>query len=160
MTSATRLLTVTCAVGSALAAGAFLTFSTFTMSGLKRLPPSQGAAAMQSINRQATTPLFMLVLFGTGLACLVLGIQSARHLDEPFAVHRLVACAIYVVGVVVLTGAYHVPRNDMLASFDPNSAEGMAYWATYLREWVPMNHVRTVAPLISSIVLAMSLTST
>ena len=159
MTSPTRILTVVCAVGAATAAGAFLTFSTFTIAGLRKLPASDGAAAMQSINRQATTPLFMLVLFGTGLACLVLGVRSARHLDEPFATQRLIACAIYFVGVVVLTVVYHVPRNDMLASFDPNSADGIAYWHTFLRQWVPMNHIRTAAPLVSSVMLALSLTA-
>ena len=40
---------------------------------------------------------------------------------------------------------------------DPNSAEGMAYWAVYLREWVRMNHVRTVAPLLSAVLLILSL---
>ncbi len=159
MTPSTRILTIVCAVGAATAAGTFLTFSTFTMSGLKKLPASEGAAAMQSINRQATTPLFMLVLFGTGVACLILGVQSARRLGEPFATPRLIACAIYFVGVVVLTVAYHVPRNDVLASFDPNSAEGIAYWHTYLRQWVPMNHVRTAAPLVSSIILAFTMTA-
>lgn len=157
MTSTTRILTLACAVGAGTAAGAFLTFSTFTMAGLERLRPSEGAAAMQSINRQATTPVFMLVLFGTGAACVVLGIQSARHLDEPFAWHRLVACAVYLVGVVVLTVAYHVPRNDMLDGFDPNSPEGIAYWHTYVRQWKPMNHVRTIAPLVSSVLLGLSL---
>ncbi len=158
MTTYTRALTIITAVGAATAAGAFLTFSTFTIGGLKRLPPSQGAAAMQSINRQALTPVFMLVLFGTGVACLLLGVDSVRNLDEVFAKHRLIASAIYLVGVVALTIGYHVPRNDLLAAVDPNSNEGIAYWATYLNEWVRMNHVRTVAPLVTSVILAITLT--
>lgn len=154
----TRALTIACAVGAAAAAGAFLTFSTFTIGGLKRLRPAQGAAAMQSINRQATTPVFMLVLFGTGLACLLLAIDSASHIDAPFAKQRILACTIYLVGVVALTVGYHVPRNNRLAAIDPSSDDGAAYWATYLNEWVMMNHVRTAAPLVTAVILAFTLT--
>ena len=42
-------LTILCAIGAATAAGAFFTFSDFTIAGLKRLRPAQGAAAMQAI---------------------------------------------------------------------------------------------------------------
>ena len=157
MSTYTRALTIISAVGAATAAGAFFTFSTFTMGGLKRLPPSQGVAAMQSINRQAPTPLFMLLLFGTGATCLLLGIDSVRDIDSLDAKPRLVASAAYLIGVVALTIGYHVPRNDLLANVDPNSADGIAYWATYVKEWVRMNHVRTIAPLETSIILVLTL---
>jgi len=157
MSAYTRALTIISAVGAATAAGAFLTFSTFTIGGLKRLPPSQGLAAMQSINKQAPTPIFMLVLFGTGGACLLLGIDTVRHFDSGFAEYRLAASAIYLVGVVALTIGYHVPRNDLLAAVDPNTNEGITYWATYLNGWVRMNHVRTAAPLATSVILALTL---
>lgn len=157
MTTLTRVLTAVSAIGAATAAGAFLTFSTFTVAGLKRLPPSDGAAAMQSINREATTPGFMLVLFGTGLACLALAIASAQDFDAPFVKQRLAASGLYLVGVVGLTIGYHVPRNDRLDGVDPNSAAGVAYWGTYLEQWIPMNHVRTVAPLVTAAVLIRTL---
>ncbi len=157
MSTFARTMAVICAVGAGMNAGAFFTFSTFTIEGLKRLPPSQGAAAMQAINKEAPTPLFMLLLFGTGAACLVLGIYAALHLDDSVSKYQLIACVLYIVGVVVLTGVYHVPRNDKLDGFDPNSAEGIAYWATYLKEWVRANHVRTIAPLVSAVLLAASL---
>jgi uncharacterized membrane protein len=157
MSSLTRVLTIVGAIGSAVAAGAFMTFSTFTIGGLRRLAPSEGASAMQSINRQATTPLFMLVLFGTAATCVGLAVQAVRHPDEPFRTHRLVACAAYLIGVVGLTVGYHVPRNDLLAAVDADSADGLRYWATYLDEWVRMNHVRTVVPMVTSVVLTLSL---
>lgn len=152
-----RTLTILCAVGAATAGGALFTFSTFTIEGLKRLPPAQGAAAMQAINKQAPTPLFMLILFGTGAACVALGARAALNLDDPASVYQLIACALYVFGVVVLTVVYHVPRNERLDALDPNSAEGIAYWATYLKEWVRMNHVRTIAPITAAILLTISL---
>ena len=157
MSPVVRTLTILCAVGAAMAAGALFTFSTFTIGGLKRLPPEQGAAAMQAINKQAPTPLFMLLIFGTGAACLGLGVRAALHLGDGAATYQLAAAALYVVGVVLLTIGYHVPRNDRLDAVDPHSADGIAYWATYLREWVRMNHVRTVAPLVAAVLLTMSL---
>ena len=152
------ILTIVCAVGSATAAGAFFTFSDFTMRGLKRMSPAQGAAAMQAINKAAPSPLFMLLLFGTGAACLALIVQSAMHLDDPGSTTRLIAGAIYVVGVVLTTIGYHVPRNNRLDRLDPDGPEGADYWIVYLREWIPMNHVRTIAPLITAVMLTDSLT--
>lgn len=152
-----QALVILCAVGTATVAGTFFTFSTFTIKGLARLAPAQGAATMQEINKEAPTAPFMLLLFGTGAACLVLVVHAALHLQEPAALYHLAAGALYLVGVILMTGTYHVPRNNILESLDPASAEGMAYWATYLTEWVRMNHVRTIAPLISSILLALSL---
>jgi uncharacterized membrane protein len=152
-----QTLTIICAVGSGMAAGTFFTFSTFTMAGLKRLAPAQGAAAMQAINQEAPTPLFMLLLFGTGAACLGLMIYAALHLQDSASKYQLIAGALYIVGVVLVTVGYHVPRNNMLDGLDPNSAEGIAYWATYLEEWVRMNHVRTIAPLVAAVLLTISL---
>lgn len=157
MSSFVRTMTIICAVGAGMNAGVFFTFSTFAINGLKRLAPAQGAAAMQAINKEAPTPLFMLLLLGTGAACLVLGIQAAQNLGDPASRYRLIACVLYIVGVVVLTAGYHVPRNNRLDAFDPNSAEGIAYWGTYLKEWVRMNHVRTVAPLVATVLLTVSL---
>ena len=152
-------LTILCAVGAAAASGAFFTFSDFTMAGLKKLPPAQGVAAMQAINKAAPSPLFMLLLFGTGAACIALMVTSALHFGEPGSTLRFTAGAIYVAGVVLTTVGYHVPRNNRLERLDPESSEGADYWAVYLKEWVTMNHLRSIAPLVSAVMLAMSLTA-
>jgi uncharacterized membrane protein len=152
-------LTIICAVCAAAAAGAFFTFSDFTMAGLRRLRPAQGAAAMQAINKEAPSPLFMLLLFGTGAACLALMLKAALHLDEPGSAMRLIAGGVYVAGVVLTTIGYHVPRNNRLDRVDPESIEGTDYWAIYLKEWVRMNHVRTITPLVTAVLLVVSLTA-
>ena len=64
------VLTLFAALGCALMAGAFFAFSSFVMPALRRLPATQGIAAMQSINVLAVTPIFMTALFGTAAACL------------------------------------------------------------------------------------------
>ena len=84
---------------------------------------------MQSINRYAPNPLFMAALLGTAAACLPLGVSTVRHLDEPANPHLLTGSGLYLAGVV-LTVAYHVPRNDAMALLDPDAA-----WHIYLHDW-------------------------
>ena len=94
---------------------------------------------MQSINRAAPTPLFMLALFGTAVACVVLGVWSLLDLDRDGAWLVVAGCALYLVTIVV-TGVYHVPRNNALLATDDPSA-----WTAYAGPWVAWNHLRTLA---------------
>jgi uncharacterized membrane protein len=57
MTGVLYAATLATALGCGLVAGVFFAFSSFVMPALKRLPPAQGIAAMQSINKLAVTPL-------------------------------------------------------------------------------------------------------
>jgi uncharacterized membrane protein len=150
-------LTLATAVGAGLNGGFFFAFSNGVMSALGRLRPSEGAAAMQAINITVINPLFMTALFGTGVACLVLIGWGIADLDEPYAGWLIAAGAIYLVGIIGLTGGYHVPRNNALARVDPASPEGERVWRTYLVEWTRMNHVRTVAGLGAAALLAVAL---
>ena len=70
------VLTLLSALGCGLMGGVFFAFSTFVMRALARLPPAQGIAAMQSINVAAITPSFMLALFGTAAACVLVAASS------------------------------------------------------------------------------------
>ena len=72
---------------------------------------------MQSINRAAPTPLFMLALIGTAVACVVLGVWSLLDLDRDGAGLRVAGCAVYLATLIV-TGVYHVPRNNALEATD------------------------------------------
>ena len=144
-------------MSSAMAAGAFFDFSTFAIRGLRKLSPSEGARAMQKINEEAPSPLFMLLVFGTAVLCIGVGIHASVTLAGTNLVLRLVGAAVYVLGVAVLTIVYHVPRNDRLAALEATSPEGVSYWSQYLSEWVSLNHVRTIAPLITAFLFLLSL---
>jgi len=150
-------LTLATAVSAGLVGGVFFAFSNFVMKALGRLRPAEGAAAMQSINITVLTPAFMTALFGTGLACLVLIGWGFADLDEPYAGWLIAAGAIYLIGEIALTGAYHVPRNNALARVDPESEEGARIWRAYVVEWTRMNHARTAAGLAASALLAVAL---
>ena len=154
----TEYLTIAALVGAGLNAGVFFSFSTFTMSGLKRLSPAMGAAAMQEINREAPKPPLMILMFGTALVSLALIlVQAGDFAAEVSARYQVAAGVIFIISVIMLTGMYHVPRNDRLDRLDPESTQGQSYWQTYGREWTRMNHVRTIAPAVAAILPAISL---
>lgn len=148
---------VAAAVACGLMAGIFYTFSTFAMDGLRRLPGPEGMRAMQEINITAVMPPLMIALFGTALLSLVAGIMAIVDWADAASIYVVVAAALYLIGVVVVTAAFHVPRNNRLANMDADTDEGVAYWRTYDRQWTLGNHVRSAAPLVSSVLFVLAL---
>ncbi len=144
-------LLVAAAIASALNAGIFFDFSTFAMQGLRALPPKQGLMAMQSMNVTAVRPPLMIAMFGTAVLTIVVAILAIGDLGEDWAKWALAGAVVFVVSIVVLTGTFHVPRNNWLAEVDPDAPNAAERWETYAREWTAGNHVRTVAPLLSAI---------
>jgi uncharacterized membrane protein len=140
-------------IGCGVVAGVFFAFSGFVMPALGRLPASQGVAAMQAINVTAVTPPLMIALFGTAALCLVIAAEATRSWGTPGAALRLLAALLYLVGVVGVTMAFNVPRNDALAALDPQGTQAATYWNTYLREWTTWNSVRTIASGAAAIAL-------
>ena len=149
-------LTVITALGCGLNAGVFFAFSAFVMHALRRLPPAQGIAAMQSINVTAVTPAFMTALFGSAVACVPLIIAGISTWDESFGPYLAAGGGLYLAGTIAPTIAYHVPRNDALARVDPESSEGASYWARYLAEWTRWNHLRGGAALAAAALLTVA----
>jgi uncharacterized membrane protein len=145
------------ALGCGLNAGVFFAFSAFVMPALKRLPPAQGIAAMQSINKLAVTPAFMAALFGTAVACLGLVGWAAISSGERPAVLMIAGGALYLVGTIGVTIACNVPLNDGLATLLPQSADAAGRWEEYVTKWTAWNHVRTVAALAAAAVLTTAL---
>ena len=143
-------LTLTAALGCAVMSGLFFAFSNFIMQALDRLPGTQGMAAMNSINVAILTPLFMLAFMGTAVVCVAVGVVSVFRLDEHDGPYLLAGSLLYLVGAVLLTMGYHVPRNEALERTDPADPSAPALWDRYMAEWVPLNHVRTVACLAAT----------
>lgn len=157
MSPSRTALMLVAALGCGAMGGVFFAFSAFVMRGLGRLPVPQGIAAMQSINVTAVTPPFMLALFGTAAACVVLAVSSGSRWGEPGASAGLAGCLLYLIGTILVTIAFNVPRNDALAAVDPRSAEGARLWADYLRTWTAWNHVRTAAALAAATLITWAL---
>ncbi|MDB5673341.1 MAG: integral rane protein-like protein [Sphingomonas bacterium] len=150
------VLTLLCALGAAVVGGFFFAFSTMVMRALGALPASNAVAAMQSINVVAVRCLLMPAMFGTALACLILGGASLVRWGSPGAPWLLAGCAIYLIGVVGVTMAFNVPLNDTLAAVDPTSAAAAELWRGYLPNWTAWNHVRTVTGVISATALVVA----
>ena len=151
------VLTFAAAIGSCLVAGIFFAFSSFVMSALARLPPAQGIAAMQSINVTVINPGFLLAFFGTGLACVVLAGGSYFWWSEASGKLMLTASLIYLVGCIGVTVACNLPLNHMLAAVQAGTPEAASLWPKYLKQWTDWNTVRTVAPIVSAILLIVAL---
>jgi uncharacterized membrane protein len=143
--------------GCGLVAGVFFAFSTFVMPALARLQPTQGSAAMQSINITAINPLLMLALFGTAVVCIFLTITLLPKWNQTSTVYLLAGSLLYLAGTLGVTIAFNVPLNDALAKVEPDSIDGSRLWATYLVSWTFWNHVRTVAALAASAMLIFSM---
>jgi uncharacterized membrane protein len=138
------------ALGCGLIAGVFFAFSSFVMPALARLQPTQGIAAMQSINITVINPWFMAAFLGTAAACIVLAISSLLKWHQPGAAYLLLGSLLYLVGTVGVTIVFNVPLNDALATVDPGSTDGASLWASYLTNWTNWNHIRTAAALAAA----------
>ncbi len=143
-------LVVATALACGLMSGAFYAFSSFVMAGLKRLPSDQGIAAMQSINVTAVTPGFMTGFFGTTVACMAVAVSAIVNWDQSVSIWLLIGAGLYLVGVFVMTIAYHVPRNNALAATSPTASDAAEVWSRYLREWTRWNHLRMIAGLAAA----------
>jgi uncharacterized membrane protein len=153
----TRTLAITAAVGAGLSAGVYLAFSTLVMGGIRRLTPSQAISAMNGINKAApANPLLMLVLFGTGVVCVLLMISGFRHRDDPAAAWQIAGAALFLIGMLI-TIMYHVPHNDQLMKVDPSTTGANTIWNHYYQPWLAWNHARTLASLGGTVSLVLAL---
>lgn len=143
-------VTLTAALGCGLIGGVFFAFSTFVMKALARLRPGEGIAAMQAINVAVLNPWFLGAFFGTGAACVLTALFSLWQLHEPGAVYLFIGGALYLVGTLLVTIVFNVPKNAALASVARADPEGPGLWAGYVASWTAWNHVRTAAALAAA----------
>lgn len=137
------------ATGAGISAGLYFIFSNTVMDALAKLKPNEGIAAMQSINRVIQNPLFFLVFFGTAVTSLFILISLFWSWDEPGSGYLLLGSLLYLIGTILVTIVFNVPRNNALDRVEPESKEAEILWGKYLREWTFWNHVRTVACVLS-----------
>lgn len=70
--------------------------------------------------------------------------------SAPFAPYLLAGGTLYLVGTILLTIVYHVPRNEALARVEPHGPGTEGHWSRYLSGWTVWNHVRTAAALAAA----------
>jgi uncharacterized membrane protein len=151
------LLNLGAALGSGLIAGVFFAFSSFVMQSLQRLPASQSITTMNTINVVIVNSLFIAVFLGTAVLCVVLGVVSVLRWGQPGSSLSLLGAALYLVGNIVVTGAFNVPLNNALARVAPEGAT-LEAWRQYFAPWMLWNHVRTGTALAAMGAFVLALT--
>ena len=155
MSDALSRITNATAIGAGITGGVFFAFSTFIMPALKRLPPEQGIAAMQSINVKAINPLFMLSFFGPAIGSIVLIASARNHTNDASQRYLLAGGMLYLVGTAI-TLAINVPQNNGLARLDPSAPSSASAWKAYAATWTAANHARDIASIAAATLLSQS----
>jgi uncharacterized membrane protein len=157
----TTVLTVLTALGAATFGGAMFAFSGFVMLALDRTPTKSAVLAMQEMNLAAPRPPLVIVMVGTSLLSLGLAAVSVLDLARGDATTAtwlaLAGCAGFLASIVI-TGQFHIPRNNALADVDAAGPDAAAAWTAYSRPWQRGNHVRTACALAGAALLVVSLT--
>lgn len=130
-------------VAAGINAGAFFAFSNFVMPALADLVPGDGASAMQSINRHAPNPSFVLTIVGAGvIAAPALAAEPGQ--DGAGWLAAGIVLSLVSFGITV---ACNVPRNDALEA--ARSEDIPPFWAGYVVTWTRWNTVRTITSAAS-----------
>jgi uncharacterized membrane protein len=159
------IVTAAASITSAAVGGLFYAFSAFVMRGLDRTGPVDAITAMRGINAEAEKngPLLVL-LIGSALLAIATGIFAVVQWRQSGSAFVL-AGAVCAVTALVVTVAFNVPLNNHLAAVDVtrsslstgSPSDALREWQSYLSTWTAWNHVRTVAPLIGSVLLLVGL---
>jgi uncharacterized membrane protein len=127
------------------------------MRALGKLPPKDAISAMQLFNVEIVNPVFLIVFIGSVISCLLTIVGSVPRLSEPNARFSLVGSVVYLVGSIVITTLFNIPRNNSLAGLSPTVQASATEWTRYLLEWTNWNHVRGIAATIATLLLALGL---
>ena len=145
----TEILTIATALGAATFGGAMYAFSAFVMHALDRTPTHAAVAAMQQINLSAPRAPLVLIMVGTSVVSMITAVVAHTPLV-------IAGCLAYLASMVI-TGTFHIPRNNALADVDPEGADAEAAWAAYSGPWQRGNHARASAALGGALLLMLSL---
>lgn len=137
-------------VATGLVSGVFFAFSGFVVQGLDRLPSADAARAMREINVTAVRAPLMLAIFGTALLLVAIAVMALLG-GYPGGEWWIVgAVALYLFGVIGVTGGANVPRNNRLAAAPESDDDALsAAWREFRPGWFAWNHVRWLAAAAS-----------
>jgi uncharacterized membrane protein len=137
------------AVLCGVAGGVFFAFSTYVMPAVDHIAPGQAVAAMQAINVAAVAP-FTTVQGAPALLSVALIVDALLDWRGTASAFIVAAGVVYLGGLIALTGAYHVPRNNALDRVDAAGPEAATAWRRYAGPWTRGNHVRAVAGVLAA----------
>jgi uncharacterized membrane protein len=124
------------------------------MPALNRIPARDAIVAMQSMNERAPQGL-AVPMVGTALISTAMAVHAIAVRDDGWQL-RLAGAGLYLLSIGI-TGAYHIPRNNVLDALDVSTVDTAKAWAGYYDGWVRWNHARTAAAVAGSVAYIASL---
>ena len=158
MTTLTVVCTYVALIGAGVMSGVYVAFSVMVMPSLDRRPPTEAVGFIQETNRFAVRPAFQLAFSGTAVVALVVALLAFLG-DGDGRWWALGGSAAYLASIV-LTAAFHIPRNNALDAVDASTPPAAATaWASFSLPWRRGNHVRALMCLASVAAYAAALRS-
>lgn len=152
------ILLIAAIVGTGVVAGVFFAFSGFVVQGLDRLAPEHAARAMREVNVTAVRAPLMFAIFATALLVAILFVFALLGEPEGGTQWAIIGAALYLVGVIGVTGGANVPRNNRLAAVaETDDAALAAAWLAFRPGWAVWNHVRTLSSTAACLCLVLAL---
>ncbi len=112
---------------------------------------------MQSINIEIVNPVFLSVFLGTAVACLMVLFLTIGKWQNSGAIYAIVGSLCYLIGAIVVTFVFNIPRNNVLAGLDPTSTDSINIWREYLVSWTNWNHIRSISTLAAATAFTIAL---
>ncbi len=148
MENLTQILGVYGMVALWLIAGIFLAFSDFVMKSLNRMEEAAAIEAMQSINLWVYRSVFMIGLYSMTLVSLVV-IVLWGFANGP--VQFAIGGALFLSGVIFVSGAGNIPLNHQLAVLNANELASKEFWIGYVQKWSALNHLRVAGSVLAAL---------
>lgn len=153
-------LVIAASICSAAAAGIAYAFSTSVLPGLDRVEPRASIASMQGIiDEAASSFLFLLLLIGSGVLAVAVGLIAAVRLRSPGSFYLLLG-AVCTLGAGCVTLVFNVPLNNHLSSLavqELSVIDAGREWQDFADPWLVWNDVRCVSGFLGAALLAVGL---
>lgn len=143
---------------NALSAGFFFSWSVSVILGTKKVGDMSYLETMQNINREILNPLFFTVFFGSLIALSLSAVL--QNSNRPAFWFILASAVVYLIGTFGVTALGNVPLNNALDGLDLmqlDILELKRFRDHYELNWNRYHLIRTIATLISFILLLISL---
>lgn len=155
MTISNVILILT-AIGTALMAGLFYSYSCSVVIGLRLLPDTEYISAMQAINKAIQNPIFLTCFIGTPL---LLPLSTYLNYSQPVPLKfwlLLTGTVVYLAGVLVITAFGNIPLNNTLEKFNLLNASKESISLQRINfetSWNMLNIIRTISSILSLVVV-------
>ncbi len=140
----------------ALSAGLFYGWVVSVIPGTRKITDQAYLETMQSVNKEILNTGFFLIFFGSILFLLAtIYLQYKVNVDSTFYL-LLSAAFIYLLGTIGVTFIGNIPLNNVLEAMDLSTFSIEDFKnarANYEESWNRLNLIRTVAAVVSFVLI-------